>query len=109
MFANIQEYYDKHSITKKPYLFLKANSGTYGMGVVAIHAPEDILDLNRKARNKLFKGKSSVPITSYILQEGVYSNLTVSNQSAEMVVYSIHNQPVGSFIVLILKSPILII
>lgn len=97
LLADIQTKYDQYNIKESPYIFLKANSGTYGMGVVAIYDANEILELNRKARNKLYKGKGSVPITNYILQEGIKSTVTVEDQSAELVVYLINNTSIGSF------------
>src|SRR6185436_13475720 len=71
LFEEIKEKYAKHKVTDKPFIFLKSDSGTYGMGVLPIEDPKDILDLNRKDKNKLYKGKSSQVITRYLLQEGV--------------------------------------
>ena len=51
--------YKQHSIDEKPYLFLKSDSGTYGMGVMAVENPEDIIHLNRKNRNNLLSDKIS--------------------------------------------------
>lgn len=97
LFAAIQKKYDEYKITERPFIFLKSNSGTYGMGVMPIESPEDILTLNRKARNKLAKGKSSQSIESFILQEGVPTINTVDNNVSEVCVYSIANQFVGGF------------
>ena len=93
----IQLYHDQYGIKDSPYVFLKANSGTYGMGVIPIHSAEDVLALNRKARNKLDKGKSSVPVDDYLIQEGVNSVLNDEAISRELVVYQISNEVVGSF------------
>ena len=97
LLENIQEKYDQHHIKDAPYIFIKANSGTYGMGVLPIYHAEEILELNRKARNRLFKGKGSIPITGYILQEGINSSLKIGGNSAEIVLYLINNTCIGSF------------
>jgi glutamate--cysteine ligase len=97
LFKDIQAKYDQYHITEKPLIFLKADQGTYGMGVMAIESPEDILNLNRKDRNKLNKGKGSKLITKYILQEGVPSNRTVNGYSSEACIYQINNQFIGGF------------
>jgi glutamate--cysteine ligase len=97
LFDQIQQKYDTHHINKKPFVFLKADSGTYGMGVIPIESPEDILKFNRKARNNLTKGKNSRKIGRFILQEGVPSIGTVDGLVSEVCIYQVANQFVGGF------------
>lgn len=97
LYGSIQEKYDHYQIAEKPCLFLKADSGTYGMGVIPVAVPEEILTLNRKARNNLSKGKSSIEITDFIIQEGVPTALNVSGCVAETCIYLANNQVVGAF------------
>ena len=97
LLKNIQEKYNEYKIKDKPYIILKSNNGTYGMGIITIEDPNELKQLNRKKRNNLSVGKNSTEITSYILQEGVATNLQVENQSAEVCLYLINNQYIGSF------------
>ena len=39
LFEDIQNKYREHSLDNKPFIFIKADSGTYGMGVVPIEEP----------------------------------------------------------------------
>lgn len=98
LFNRIKSKFKEHNVTEKPFMFLKANTGTYGMGVMAIEDPSDIRDLNRKGRNKMNKGKSSVVNTSFILQEGVPSLQSYDRGTSEIVMYQISNTPVGGFL-----------
>ncbi len=97
LLKSIQTKYDEHGITEKPYVVLKSDSGTYGMGVMSIESPDDILNLNRKKRNALSVGKSSQSITRYLLQEGVPTIYNVADQVSEVVIYQIENKLVGGF------------
>jgi glutamate--cysteine ligase len=97
LFEDIQAKYDQYGITEKPFIFLKADSGTYGMGVKAIESPEEILSLNRKARNNLSKGKSAQKIESFLLQEGVPTTQNVDGLVGEACIYQIANHFVGGF------------
>ena len=97
LFAAIAAKYQEHHIQEKPFIFIKSDSGTYGMGVAAIESPEEILELNRKEKNKLYKGKSSQVITRYLLQEGVPSISTVGEHVSEAVIYQVDNNLVGGF------------
>ena len=47
-FDVIQQKYDLYEIDERPHVFIKANQGTYGMGVIPIEKPEDIKEFNRK-------------------------------------------------------------
>ena len=97
LFRRIQLKYDEHGITEKPFVFLKADSGTYGMGVMAIEDPAQIVRLSSRQRSKLYKGKGGQVISRYLLQEGVPSVHKVCGQVGEVCVYQIANQFVGGF------------
>ena len=97
LLKKIQNRYDEYAINDIPFLFLKADSGTYGMGVQAILHPEDIINLNRKSRNKLSKGKGNQKISKFILQEGVYTRNHINKAIAEPCIYQIKDQYLGAF------------
>ncbi len=97
LFQNIEAKYKEHHIEEKPYIVLKSDSGTYGMGVMAIENPEEILTLNRKNRNKLYKGKSSRIIHRYLLQEGIPTIYNIDQEVSEVCIYQIENNLVGGF------------
>lgn len=89
--------YREYRIEEKPFIFLKADSGTYGMGVMAVETPEDILNFNRKARNNLTKGKNAQDIHHFILQEGVPSVHRCEGRISEPCLYAIGQDIVGGF------------
>jgi glutamate--cysteine ligase len=93
----IKQKYEQYNINETPYLVLKSNNGTYGMGVISIESAEDILTLNRKKRNKLATGKSSMPIQSLIIQEGIPSINIVNESSAEEVIYNVNGSSISGF------------
>ena len=49
----IANKYDRLKIDTKPYIYLKANRGTYGMGIMVIHDAEEIFSLNKKLHNQM--------------------------------------------------------
>ena len=97
LFKEIAVKYKEHNIPEKPYIVLKADSGTYGMGVLPINDPGEIVDLNRKDRNKLYKGKSAQVISRYLLQEGVPTMYTTGHEVSEVCIYQIENNLMGGF------------
>jgi glutamate--cysteine ligase len=95
----IQKKYTTMGIEQKPFVFIKADSGTYGMGVLAVSSPEDIFRLNRKKRSKLSAAKGGQSVSEVILQEGVHTVETWgdNNATAEPVVYMVDHHVVGGF------------
>ena len=53
--AKIQAKYDEKGIKDAPFVIVKADAGTYGMGVMSVKSPDDVRGLNRKNRNKMAK------------------------------------------------------
>ncbi|NKB46963.1 MAG: glutamate--cysteine ligase [Legionellales bacterium] len=97
LLAKIQQKYDQLHIKEPPFIVVKADSGTYGMGVMMITEPEQITHLNRKQRRRMTQTKGSQPINRVIIQEGVYTHETWNNAVAEPVVYLIGQYVVGGF------------
>lgn len=99
LFALIEEKYKYYGIDEDPYIMIKADSGTYGMGIMKIKSVEELSKLNRKQRTKMLKTKGGNKLDKVILQEGIYSNekLKPINQVAEPVIYSFGSNLVGGF------------
>jgi len=99
LFHLIKEKYVLYGINEKPYIMIKADSGTYGMGIMLINNIDDIKKINRKQRTKMIKTKGGIKLNKVILQEGIYSNekLNSNYQVAEPVIYSFGNNLVGGF------------
>ena len=95
----VSDKYEKYNINEKPYIMIKADSGTYGMGIISINDISQIKNLNRKQRNKMLSTKGNVLPDRVILQEGVYSfeETSISNNVAEPVIYSFSNYLIGGF------------
>lgn len=89
--------YVEKGIQATPYVIVKANAGTYGMGVMSVKSPEDVIGLNRKQRNKMAVVKEGMEVTDVIVQEGVATFETIEDAVAEPVVYMIDRFVVGGF------------
>jgi len=89
--------YETHDINCKPFAIIKSDSGTYGMAIMSVDTPEDVLNLNRKQRNKMSSTKEGLGTEQMMVQEGVYTYETWEEAVAEPVVYMIHNQVIGGF------------
>lgn len=99
LLGDIQKKYDEYNIDKPPYVIIKADAGTYGMGIMSVQSAEEALELNRKQRTKMSKSKGGQAVTQVIMQEGVYTFETWGEQQAvaEPVVYMLDHFVVGGF------------
>lgn len=92
--------YDEYGIEHRPYVVVKSESGTYGMGIMIAHSVDDVRELNRKQRTRMSRTKEGQAVTRVILQEGVYSFESWGEPDAavaEPVVYMIDHFVVGGF------------
>ncbi len=99
LFTAIKLKYAEYGLTDKPFIVAKADAGTYGMGIMSVESPEELVALNRKQRNKMASIKGGQEVTQVILQEGVYTFETWGEDEAvaEPVVYMLDHFVVGGF------------
>jgi glutamate--cysteine ligase len=93
----IREKYREYKITEPPFCIVKADAGTYGMGIMTVKSVDDVRNLNRKTRNKMAVIKEGQPVHEVIIQEGVYTFESVDGAVAEPVVYMMDHFVVGGF------------
>ncbi|MFP4639702.1 MAG: glutamate--cysteine ligase [Guyparkeria sp.] len=99
MLDAIQAKYDELEIKEKPFVVIKADAGTYGMGVMMAQSTEDVVGLNRKQRTRMAASKDGRGINRVLIQEGIYSfeQLGSNGHVAEPVLYMIDRHVVGGF------------
>jgi glutamate--cysteine ligase len=93
-----QKAYDFHGIKQKPFVFIKNNSGTYGMGIMVAHSADELRKMNRRTKNKMSVGKNHSLIKSVVVQEGVPTATLVDRLAAEPVIYLMGCQLIGGFL-----------
>lgn len=93
----IRKKYDEYNIKQEPYVFVKADSGTFGMGIMTARSGEEIYEINKKIRNKMSHIKEGVENTNLIIQEGVPSIDVSDNHPAEPVIYFMNGKSIGCF------------
>jgi len=89
--------YEEFGIDRKPLVFIKDDSGTYGMGIIVVGSGEEVLNLNRSQRNKMSHGKGSSGIKAAIIQECIPTTDYYKGRPGEPVVYMVGDQVVGGF------------
>lgn len=95
--AQIRKKYKQYGIKEKPFVIVKADAGTYGMGIMTVYEAKDVRGLNRKQRNKMSVGKEGLEVSDVIIQEGVHTFEQINDAVAEPVVYMIDRYVVGGF------------
>jgi len=97
LLAKIKIKYAEYGVKQDPFVIVKADAGTYGMGIMTVKSPEDVRDLNRKARNKMSVIKEGQQVSEVIIQEGVYTFESINDAVAEPVVYMMDHFVIGGF------------
>ena len=97
LLKKIRHKYKEYGIEQTPYVVVKADAGTYGMGVMTVRDASEVKDLNRKQRNKMSVVKEGLQVQQVMIQEGVHTIETIDQAVAEPVVYMIDRFVVGGF------------
>ena len=97
LLTKIKAKYTEYGITETPYVVVKADAGTYGMGIMTVKSADELRGLNRKQRNKMAVVKEGLQVSDVILQEGVHTFESIDDAVAEPVVYMIDRFVVGGF------------
>ena len=98
LIAQIRRDYDERGVDQQPVVFLKNNSGTYGMGVTSLRSGAELLTWNTKSRKKVSAAKGGRSVDEVILQEGIPTVLVTERSVAEPVIYCVGCDIVGGFL-----------
>lgn len=94
----VKNEYSKRDIDHDPTLFVKSNSGTYGMAVASVSDPRNIVEMNSRDRKRMRVSKGGMPVRDVVIQEGVPTSLRVGNGFVgEPVIYLVQSQVAGMF------------
>ena len=97
MLDGIRAKYKEYGVSDEPFVVVKADAGTYGMGVMTVKDAAELIGLNRKQRNKMSVVKEGLEVHDVIIQEGVHTFETLNGAVAEPVVYMMDHYVVGGF------------
>lgn len=89
--------YAEYGVKEAPFVIVKADAGTYGMGIMSVKDASEVTNLNRKQRNKMAVGKEGMQVHEVLVQEGVYTFESIHDAVAEPVVYMVDHFVVGGF------------
>lgn len=97
LLTRIRAKYKEYGVTDQPFVVVKADAGTYGMGVMTVKDASEVQGLNRRQRNKMAVIKEGMQVQEVIIQEGVHTFETMDDAVAEPVVYMMDHYVVGGF------------
>ena len=97
LLTKVRRKYKDYGINEKPFVVVKADNGTYGMGIMTVRDVKDLEQLNRKTRNKMDVIKDGQQVSEVIIQEGVITHEQINAAVAEPVVYLMDRYVVGGF------------
>lgn len=96
--ARTQENYKQRGIKEAPFVFVKNNAGTYGLGIIKVGSAEEIRTLNYKSRKKMKAAKGGREVSEVIIQEGIPTSVVSDGLTAEPAIYLIGCQLAGGFL-----------
>jgi len=97
LLQRIRDKYAQYGVKDDPFVIVKADAGTYGMGIMTVKDASEVRDLNRKQRNKMAVVKEGLSVSNVLVQEGVYTFEQINDAVAEPVVYMVDHFVVGGF------------
>jgi glutamate--cysteine ligase len=97
LIGKVRRKYKEYGINEKPFVIVKADNGTYGMGIMTVRDPKELAELNRRTKNKMSTVKDGQGLSEVIIQEGVPTYERVNDAVAEPVVYMVDRYVVGGF------------
>jgi glutamate--cysteine ligase len=93
-----REAYASHGVKGDPFVFVKNNAGTYGMGIMVVKSADELRTMNRRTKNKMSVGKNKRQIDSIAVQEGVPTATLVDRLASEPVIYLFGEELIGGFL-----------
>ncbi len=96
--GNLKLEYERRGIKEQPFVFVKNNAGTYGMGILRVESGAELLELNRRERNKMAVGKNHLQVHDVVVQEGIPTRFQVEGVYAEPVMYLMGCDLFGGFL-----------
>ncbi len=97
LITKVRRKYKEYGIQEKPFVVVKADAGTYGMGIMTVRDAVELNEIGRRTKNKMSVIKEGQPVSEVIIQEGVLTNERVNDAVAEPVVYMLDRYVVGGF------------
>lgn len=97
LLGKIKKRYKEYGIKEKPFVVVKADDSSRGMGIITVRDAKELDALHLKLQAKEGAGAAADQVHDVILQEGVLTNERMNDAVAEPVVYMMDRYVVGGF------------
>ncbi|GAA4021403.1 glutamate--cysteine ligase [Actimicrobium antarcticum] len=97
LLTKIRKKYREYGIKETPFVIIKADAGTYGMGIMTVKDGSEVKDMTAKQRSRMAVVKDGHEVTDVIIQEGVHTFERINDSVAEPVVMMIDRYVVGGY------------
>lgn len=98
MLETLKQEYARRGINEEPFVFVKNNSGTYGLAVIRVGSGKEVKEWNYKSKKKMKAAKGGRDVEEVIVQEGISSRVQTEGATAEPVIYMIGDELAGGFL-----------
>jgi glutamate--cysteine ligase len=93
LLGKIRRKYKEYGIKEKPFVVVKADNGSHGMGIITVRDAKDLAALTERAQAQ----NPGAPACDILVQEGVLTKERMNDAVAEPVVYMMDRYVVGGF------------
>jgi glutamate--cysteine ligase len=97
LLTKIRRKYKEYGIKEKPFVVVKADNGTHGMGIVTVRDAKDMEELRQRIKEKVAANPGDQPTSDILVQEGVVTKERMNDAVAEPVIYMMDRYVVGGF------------
>lgn len=97
LLGKIRRKYKEYGIHEKPFVIVKADSGTHGMGVMTVRDAKELASINPQILHSMSVTQDGQTRHDALIQEGVLTQERVQKAVAEPVVYMVDRYVVGGF------------
>ena len=95
--TKVRKKYKEYGINEKPFTIVKADNGSYGMGIMTVRDVKELDQIQERTRQRMATTKGGQQVTEVIIQEGVQTAERIHDAVAEPVVYTMDRYVVGGF------------
>lgn len=97
LLAKVRRKYKEYGIQEKPFVIVKDDAGSCGMGIMTVRDPKELADLSERTRQRMATTREGRRVHDVMLQEGVPTHERIHDAVAEPVVCMIDRYVVGGY------------
>ena len=97
LLTKVRRKYKEYGINEKPFVVVKADSGTGGAGIMMVRDAKELDAIGERTRKHMRTTLDGRRVSEVIIQEGVPTYERINDAVAEPVVYMIDRYVVGGF------------